>query len=234
MKKMGMRVLAVLLLSCAGLGAAVAADYPMRPLKIVVPFGPGGATDLVARVLAENLQARLGQPAVVENRPGASTAIGAAAVAGAPADGYTLLAVPYRGSAPAMLALMGGEIDMAVDTLSSALPHIQAGKLRALAVFGKTRVPQLPNVATVAEQGLPGATFSGWYAVALPAGTPQPVRDRLAAAIQTTMATEPVRTTFDKSALQAVFVAEPAFRARVEQEIKTFREVGQRAHIVME
>ncbi|RMX06622.1 tripartite tricarboxylate transporter substrate binding protein [Corticibacter populi] len=307
-----------------GTGPVLADGYPDKALKIVVPFGPGGATDLVARVLAERLHAQLGQSVVVDNRPGASTMIGANAVARAPADGYTLLvsgsstytvvpalrndvpydplkdfdllavvadapmvlvvrpdspyatlqdlltaaaadkaglqyatfgpgsaphllgemfaltaniklsAVPYRGSAQAVMGVMGGEIGMAFDTLSSSLPHIQAGKLRALAVFSAERVPQLPDVPTVAESGLADATFSGWYAVALPAGTPAPVRARLSDALRTALASEKVRSTLDQGALLPVFLDEAAFRQRTEAEITRFRDVAQRAQIEVE
>ncbi|MFT4190914.1 MAG: tripartite tricarboxylate transporter substrate binding protein [Comamonas sp.] len=307
-----------------GLGVAQASGYPAKALKVVVPFGPGGATDLVARVLAESLQAQLGQSVVVDNRPGASTLIGANAVARSAADGYTLLvsgsstytvvpalrqdvpydplkdfdllavvadapmvlvvrpdapyaalpellaaakadraglqyatfgpgsaphllgemfalaagiklsAVPYRGSAQAVMGVLGGEIGMAFDTLSSALPHIRAGKLRALAVFSAQRVAQLPDVPTVAERGLAKATFTGWYAVALPAGTPAPVRARLAEALRAALASQQVRQTLDQGALLPVFLGEAEFRRRVEQEIAQFRDVARRAHIEME
>ena len=320
-------MLAGILLLAADIGhqrQAHAAEFPSKPLKVVVPFGPGGATDLVGRVLSDSLQAQFGQPVVVENRPGASTMIGANAVARAPADGYTLLisgsstytvvpalrkdvpydplrdfdllavvadapmvlvtridspyaslealldkarsepgaiqyatfgpgsaphllgelfgltadvklmAVPYKGSAQTVIGVIGGEIDMAFDTLSSSLPHVQAGKLKALAVFSRERVPQLPDVPTVAEKGLAGSTFSGWYAVALPKGTPQPVREKLGKALQKALETEKVRATFGDSALLPVYLDEAGFRARTEQELTTFRDIARRADIKVE
>lgn len=303
------------------LHTAQAEAYPAKPIKVVVPFGPGGGTDLVARVVAESLHQQLKQSVVVENRPGASTMIGANAVARARADGYTLLvsgsstytvvpalrkdvpydplkdfdllaivadapmvlvvnadspyatlqdllaaakqdtqglqyatfgpgsaphllgemfalaagiklaAVPYRGSAQAVMGVMGGEVGIAFDTLSSSLPQLQAGKLRALAVFSSERVEHMPDVPTAAELGLPDATFSGWYAVALPAGTPAEVRATLSQALEAAMQTPQVRKTLDQSVLQPVYLDEAAFRVRTENELRAFRDVAQRANI---
>lgn len=312
-------------MAAAAMGLAVtiaqADAYPSKPIKVIVPFGPGGGTDLVARVIAENLHQQLKQSVVVDNRPGASTMIGANAVARAPADGYTLLisgsstytvvpalrkdvpydplkdfdllavvadapmvlvvnaespyktvqdvldaakqdthglqyatfgpgsaphllgemfaltagiklaAVPYRGSAQAVLGVLGGEVGLAFDTLSSSMPQLQGGKLRALAVFSTERVPQLPDVPTVTELGLPDATFSGWYAVALPKGTPAAVRASLSTALEAAMQTEQVRKTLEQGVLQPVYLDEAAFRKRTEDELRVFRDVAQRANI---
>lgn len=317
------RVIAVGLLMW-GAGAGAASTFPDKSLKIIVPFGPGGATDLTGRVLAESMSQQLGQPVVVENKPGGSTSIGASAVARAPADGYTLLVsgsstytvvpalrndlpydpltsfdligivadapmvlvvnekspfqsveelikaakasnkelsyatfgpgsaphligemfalaagiklmpVPYRGSAPTMMALIGGEINMAVDTLSSALPHIQAGKVRPLAVFSEERVQVLPGVATIKELGLPDATFSGWYAMVAPIGLPDDVRKKLSAVLEQAMQSPAVRATMEKSVLQPIFLDASAFRSRMTKELNTFRSVAERAQIRIE
>ena len=256
------------LLCAAALAApyAQAQSYPSKPIRIVVPFGPGGATDVVARTVADKLATRLGQPVIVENKPGASTMIGADAVAKAAPDGYTLLvsgsstfsvapalkermpydhqkdlaliallvkaplvlvsgpsapakslaelvalakakpgdlgyatfgagsaphllgemfaheagikvmAVPYKGSAPASMALLGGEIQFAFDTIPSVGPHIKAGKLRPLAVSSTQRSSALPDVPTLAELKLGKATFDGFYGLAAPAGTPAAIQ----------------------------------------------------------
>ncbi|RMX06918.1 tripartite tricarboxylate transporter substrate binding protein [Corticibacter populi] len=303
---------------------ALAGDYPVKPVRIIVPFGPGGANDMVARVLSEPLSADLGQAVIVENRPGASTIIGANVVARAEPDGYTLLLsgsstytvlpalsrslpydtlrdfdllgvvadlpmvlvtnaagpiqsapqvlerarsepgkltyatygtgsvthlmgeifsmvadvelspVPYRGSAQAVLGVMGSEVDIAPDTLAATLPRIQSGHLRALASFGPRRVAQLPDVPTMAELGLPDATFSGWIAIALPKGTPPEVRQRLSRALEKAMASDPVRQALDKAAMLPVFLPEAPFKTRVEQEIGTFKKVAAQANIVLE
>ncbi|MCZ2496507.1 tripartite tricarboxylate transporter substrate binding protein [Xylophilus sp. Kf1] len=248
------------------------AAWPERPVRWVVPFPPGGAMDVIARTLGDRAGRALGQPFVIENRPGAGGNIGAEAVAKAPADGYTImitsigmatnkalysrlgydpvrdfapvsllavvpnvlvvradsparsvkdvldmvrkapgkltyasagngtsihlagevfassagvdiLHVPYKGSGPAITDLLGGQVDMMFDSITSAGPHIRAGKLRALAVTSARRSAALPDVPTVAEAGVPGYEVSPWFAVFAPAGTPAPIVARLQAAL---------------------------------------------------
>jgi tripartite-type tricarboxylate transporter receptor subunit TctC len=260
-----------LLVASAALAFCVshAQTYPTRPLSLVVGFAPGGSADSLARLLAQKLGSALGQPVVVDNKPGAGATIGTAAVAASKPDGYTLLMVtsghagsaalypklgydtlksfepvakvgaspvvivapasapyknlkdvieaarkspgklnyaaggggatttslaaeflkneakidmvmvPYKGSGPALTALLAGEVDLGFDIPSSALPHIRSGKLRALAVTTKTRSSVLPDVPTVAEQGMPGFEVTGWFGVLAPAGTPAAVVARL-------------------------------------------------------
>jgi tripartite-type tricarboxylate transporter receptor subunit TctC len=259
---------AAALLGAATLASAQAA-YPTKPVTFVVGFAPGGSADILARVIGQKLSATLGQPVLVDNRPGAGATIAAAQVAQAPADGHTLLfvtsghagsgalysnlrydpikafapviklaatpvvivspvaqpwqnfgalvaaakkdpgkynyaaggggatttalaaeflkkdigidmvQVPYKGSGPALNALLAGEVEVGFEIPSSALPHIQAGKLRALAVTSKTRSSVMPNVPTVAEQGVKDFEVVGWFGMLAPAGTPAPVVARL-------------------------------------------------------
>lgn len=260
------RGLTVLLASALlGFGAsASAADFPVKPIRFIVPYAAGGTTDLVARTVGQKVADKLGQPVVVENKPGAGGNLGMDAVAKAPADGYTigfgaistnalnphvyktmpfdprkdfsavsllgnstivievnatspiksvaeliaaakkdkgmtfatagagtsmhlaaamfeqmtgvdLTHVPYRGSAPGITDLLGGHVGLMFDNLPASLPHIQQGKLRALAVAGKARSPSLPNVPTLAEAGLPGYAVEPWFGVYAPAGLPAPV-----------------------------------------------------------
>ena len=242
--------------------------YPSRPITIVVPIGPGSQSDNVARVLAERLQASLGQPVIVENRAGADAMIGTEFVAKAAPDGYTLLfslsgpltvaptlyagrvrydserdfapisqlarvtliltasaqlpandlkqfvaytrshprtaaighlvgvisllalrakqvtgadveLIPYKGVTAIWTDLLGGRIHAGIEPLSSALPQIQAGKLKALATFGSSRSPLIPEMATVREQGYPEIEGEAWNALLTRAGTPPAVIERL-------------------------------------------------------
>lgn len=248
---------------------ATAQTYPTKPVTLVVGFAPGGSADILARLVAQQLSASLGQQVIIDNKPGAGGTIAAAAVAAAPADGHTLLFVtsghagsgalypklaydtikgfapitrvgsspvvvvvpaasaygsftqlldavrrspgklnyaaggggatttslaaeflkhetklemqqiPYKGSGPALTALLGGEVDLGFDIPSSALPHIRSGKLKALAVTSKVRASVLPEVPTVAEAVLPGFEVTGWFGMLAPAATPPAVLVRL-------------------------------------------------------
>ena len=265
-------------LAAAGLLPAAAmaqpdAQWPAKPIKWVVPFPPGGAMDVIARTLGEKAGRTLGQPFVIENRPGAGGNIGADAVAKSPADGYTimitsigmatnkalyprlsydpvkdfapisllaivpnvlvvntakttdksvadviahakrdpgkltyasagngtsihlagevfasmaglnLLHVPYKGSGPAVTDMLGGQVDLMFDSITSARPHILSGKLRALGVTSAKRSATLPDVPTIAEAGVPGYEVSPWFAVFAPAGTPAAIVNKINAAL---------------------------------------------------
>ena len=242
--------------------------WPAKPIKLVVGYAAGGATDVIARIIAVKLGEQLGQSVIVDNRSGANSNVGAEIVARSPADGYTLyvytiantinaslydklsydplkdfepigliakianilvvnpklplksvadyvqfakespngitfassgsgssihlsgemfkmvaklnmLHVPYRGSAPAVTDLLGGQVQSMFDNTPSALPHVRGGKLRAIAITSAQRSPLLPEVPTVAESGFPGFEVQSWFGLAAPAGTLRPVVDRL-------------------------------------------------------
>lgn len=264
-------------------GNAVAADnYPSQPLRIMVGSPPGGGTDILARLLAAQFNKSLGQPVVVENRPGASNTIAADMTARADKDGLTLLLatttaqaiaphlmklkfdplrdlqpiglvavmpnvlvvpanapyqdthalvqamrerpegfrygssgvgstqhvggvaftaatgtqashIPYKGSAQALIDIMGGQIEMMFDTTSSSLSQIRAGKLRALAVSAPQRSPELPQVPTLAEQGIEGADVITWYALYTTAGTAPTIVQTLSRELQAVLATDEAR-----------------------------------------
>ena len=261
----------------AGTGSlALAQAYPNKPIKVVVPFAPGGATDVLARVLAEKMAVGLGQPLVIDNKPGAAGIIGTDAVAKATPDGYTLLLglsnsmltnqflytklpyntdrdiapvyqiaiaplvlvahpsvpvstgpellkyiaankgkvaygsygtgayphlagaymsqsqnadmshVAYRGEAPMVQDLLGGQIQIAFASALQAKAHIDAGKLKAIGVSGERRMGTLPNVPTLAEQGLNDEAYrvAGWLAIGAPAGTPPAILERIATEVR--------------------------------------------------
>ena len=258
---------------CAVSITAFAQDaYPARPVKIVVPYAAGGPADLLARMVGERLAPRLGQPVVIENKPGTGGHTGAEQVARGAADGYTLVLatiahngaarlynnlrydpgkdlqpvvllaeapsvllvndkvpakslqellalaksqpgqlsygsagngsamhmaaelfrymtkidyvhVPYRGGAPAMADLLGGQIQLLFESLGTAHPHLKSGKVRALAVTGTQRDPSLPDVPTVAEAGVAGYASVPWYTISAPAGVPADVVNKLNAEI---------------------------------------------------
>ncbi len=253
--------------------AAHADNWPSKPLRLIVAFPPGGASDIVGRFYADQLSSALGQPVVVENKPGAGTAIAAEAAAKAAPDGYTLslapagqltilphlakdlrydpfkdfapvsvvasvpyvvavnatvpaktlneftayaqanpgkvsysscgngtlchlagelyrsltstdlLHVPYKGSAPAVTALLGGEVNAAFDTLTVLAPQVKGGKVKGLAITSARRSPTLPDVPTAAEAGLASFEVSSWFGIVVPAATPKPIVDRLGKAL---------------------------------------------------
>ncbi len=267
-----MRHLFLTVLLCAA-ALAQAQPYPARPIRVIVPFPPGGGNDTVARAIAQQLGPDLGQAVVVDNRPGAGGAVGAELAAKAPPDGYTLFLagvgshvvnpnlharlaydpvkdfapitllasapsvlvvnpavpartvaeftayaranpgklnyasngngsaaqlaaamyesmagvkmvhVPYKGIAPALTDLLSGEVQLMFGTVVALVPHIQAAKLRALAVTSRSRSALLPDVPTLAESGLPEYEAGSWYGVMAPAGTPREVVERLHDAI---------------------------------------------------
>jgi tripartite-type tricarboxylate transporter receptor subunit TctC len=265
-------VIATLAMLASG---ALAQTYPTRPITLVVPYPPGGPTDVVARILAERLRVTLGQPVIVENVAGGSGNIGVGRVARAAADGYTLslgnsgshvlnaalyaltydllkdfapvalltgnpqiivtrktlpasdlkelvawiaanpdkatagsagavasvsiaffqqktgthlVVVPYRGAAPAVQDLMGGQIDLMFDQASNALPQVRAATIKAFAVTAKTRLANAPEIPTVDEAGLPGLYAALWQGVWAPKGTPPEAIARLNAAVAEALA----------------------------------------------
>lgn len=273
---------------------ARAADWPTRPVTIVVPFAPGGATDIVARLVAEELRQQFNQSFVVQNRTGAAGNIGLEAVVRAPADGYTLLQatmgslttnphlykdakfrvdrdllpismtfkvdhilivnpsvpaksvkelvalakansdkltygsagvgssvqmfavllemrtgiklrhVPYKGSAPALADVVGGHIDMLMDSVPTSLPQIEAGKTRALAVTSGVRNKRLPNVPTMMEAGIPNYDTAAWGSLMAPAGTPPDILKRLSAAVQEAYKKPQVQKAFSDLGVEAI------------------------------
>ena len=310
-------------LALAGVAAAQTQtpDYPTRPVRVVVPFSPGGAVDGPMRLVAEGLTKRLGQTVFVENKPGAGATIGTELVAKAAPDGYTLLLasqtnaisatlytklsydpiedfapisligrepgvvvvhpslpvrtlqeliayvkahpgevdyassgngsgqhlfaallcsmtgmkmnhVPYRGSGQATADLIGGQVKVAIPGTAGMVGHIRAGKLRALAVTGAKRSPQLPDVPTVAEAGVPGYEAYIWMGLLAPKGTPRGIVERLHRELGSVLATDEVKRYMDGAGIEIVGSTPAQFGAfyRAEKALwaKVVRETGAR------
>jgi len=306
----------IAVLACVGATpAACAAGYPDHPVRMIVPFTPAGATDLLARLVGERLGAKLGQSVVIDNRAGAGGNVGAEIAARAAPDGYTLLMgpasvyaisatlyprlgydlvkdltpvslvanvphvllvnndlpvksvpelvqlakkkpgqlniasqgsgtvshleaellkhmagidmlhVPYRGSAPAILDLIGGRVQVMFDSIASALPHIRAGKLRAIAVASNTRSSLLPNVPTVAESGLPGYSAHSWLGIFVPAGTPRTVVERLQRDLVAAIDDPKAQARLVEAGFEPKSSTQEAFAKLVREEIEKWRPV---------
>ena len=314
--------LAALALGITGL--AQADSYPSRAVTLIVPFPPGGAADTVGRYYAEQLSASLGQPVVVDNKPGAGTAIAAEAVAKAKPDGYTLslatagqlailpnlqkdlrydwkndfvpvavvasvpnvvavqagskidslpaliaeakahpgalsysscgngtlchlsgellkhlsgadlLHVPYKGSAPAVTGLLGGEIDVAVDTLTVLAPQIQAGKLKGLVLSSAERSPLLPNVPSATEAGLPGFVASGWFGIVLPKGAAPELVQKLSSAIDVIAKAPQTAERFGQNGISVEHSSPERFAELIAQDNKRWGEVIEAGKITLE
>jgi len=284
-------LLLALLAACAlAAPLARAQTYPTKPLRLVVPFPAGGGTDIISRTLGERLAAELGQPVIVDNRPGAGTVIGTDNVAKSAPDGYSLLMatfahavnpalqprlpysttqsfapvalvgrspnvmvvnpgkpfksvadvlayaranpgklsygsfgngtsahlagelfkslakvdmvhVPYKGSAPALTDLLGGQIDLMLTTVASVAQYIKSDRLRALAVTSAARSPAYPNLPTIAEAGVPGYAAESWYGIYVPAGTPAPIIKRLNDAVHAAVKADAFKSRIEEEGL---------------------------------
>ncbi len=147
------------------------------------------------------------------------------------AAGIKLMHVPYRGSAPAMPDLMGGQIPFTIDTVAAALPQLKAGKIKAIAVMGATRATQLPDVPTVAESGFPGFSGDSWLAVVAPRGLPAEARAKLHKALAETMADAEIRSKLIAAGLEPSYATDDAVLAQIEDELPRMRAIAQRAQI---
>ena len=303
--------LIVTMLGAAALTAALdagAADYPARPIRVIVPQSAGGSTDVAARVLTDKLTESLKQNIVVDNRPGAGSLNGTETVAKSAPDGYTLLIiaasltitpalqtnlpfdpvrdfapitqivdlphivtvhpnvaaksigelvallkakpgqiaagfsgigtsthlaielfqymsqtkmllVPYKGGAPAMTALLGGEVQVNFATSSTGIPHIRSGKLRALAVTGAKRSTAIPELPTVTEAGVKGYQHASWVGMLAPAKTPKQVIERLHAESVKILARNEIRSSFLKQGMEAEGNTPQQFAASISREV---------------
>ena len=299
----------------------LAQTWPNKPVRIIVPYPPGGVGDTFTRSLAQQLSERLGQPVLIENKPGASQIIGAELAAKAAPDGYTLFLgsvtslainvrsqkklpydpvrdfapvslcfasplylvvnpalpassvaelialarakpgqltfasvgqggslhlagelfksmtgvdmthIPYKGSAPALADVMGGQVSMIFDVGVSALPQVRAGKLRALAITASRRSEGTPEYPTIAEAGVPGYEASIWFGIVAPAGTPAPVVARLSREIAQIVRTPAIRERFVPLGLDLIGGTPEEFAATMRSEIPKWARVLQDARV---
>ncbi|MDD0814365.1 tripartite tricarboxylate transporter substrate binding protein [Curvibacter sp. HBC28] len=298
--------------------------WPAKPITLVIPFPPGGSTDILGRLIGKKLSDKLGQSVVIDNRAGAGTVIGASYVAKAPADGYTLLVssgttftvnpaiqsklpydpvksfepigiagrtglillankavpvnnvkefvaaakaapgtfsygsygsgttshfaaemilyatgtkllhVPYKGSAPAMVDLMGGQIPFTVDTVSAALPQLKGGKIKAIAVTTAKRSSLLPQVPTLAESGYPDLDMDTWLAIVAPRGLPPAVKTQLEKALADVVADPETRAKLVEVGFEPQHVSAAGTAALIESELPRMRAIAQRAQIKLD
>ena len=299
------------------------ADYPTRPVKVIVPSPPGGGTDILARVLAQHFSKGLGQPFVVENKPGAGNMIGIESVARSPGDGYTLLVtastlalnsvlykkvpydpvrdfapitlaatapnvlvvnpalpvkslaefialakakpgalsygtpgigtsphlsmellksmagidlqhVPYRGTAAAVTDVIGGQIAATFANALTAKPHVDSGRVRALAVSGPSRVEAFPTVPTVAEAGVSGYEAMQWYGMVAPAGTPPQIITRLHAEAAKALQSNEMKEKLALDGAQPVGSTPAEFAALIRRELDKWTRVVHAAGIELQ
>lgn len=316
-------ILSLAIASILAVPPARAADkYPSKPVRIIVPYAPGGPNDTVARLLAQKLNEIEHQPFIVENKPGGGSNIGADYVVKAPADGYTLLIVatshainmtlfpkeqqkydllkdlapismimtgplvlvtrpdfpaqnlkelvaaakakpgelsfassgigssthlggemlnsaagiktihvPYRGSGPGLTDVMGGQTTYMIDTMISAVPFVTSGRLKALAVTGKSRSPALPQVPTVAEQGYPNFEAVAFIGMMAPAKTPKPIVDQLNADLQKVLESADIKAKLAAQGFTAEWMKPAEFGSYLEKEVPRWGAIVKGANV---
>jgi tripartite-type tricarboxylate transporter receptor subunit TctC len=303
------RYFSYLSLFLAAVVSAKAEDYPSRPIHMIVPYAAGGSSDVLARVIGERLHQAMGQPVIVDNRPGAGSMIGTDALAKSPADGYNLILsdtpftinpsiyatlpynlekdftpitiigkaplilytsaeskektlgefiaraksqrdsvtigsggngttphlmvgilqaatgatfvhVPYKGTAPALTDLAGGQIQGVFSTQATAAPFLQGKKLRALALSSDKRNADMPDVPTFAEAGINGMVIEQWWGVIAPAGLPKPILDRLHSEIVKAVQSPEVRARFAALGVEPATNSASEFKDLIRAEAK--------------
>lgn len=309
-----------LALALAAFPAGAAVSYPVRPIRMIVPFPPGGSTDVVARMLAQRMGDALGQRVIIDNRPGASGNLGSEIAARSEPDGYTLVMgtvatvtinqhlygklnydpaqdlvplttvatafqvllahpsanlvsvadlirvakekpgaltagsasngttghlslellkqltridithVPYHGAGPAQVALLGGQVQFLFDSITTAVPHVQSGRVRALGVTSRTRTALLPNVPSIGET-IPGFETTGWFALLAPTGTPGEIRIRLVKEITAVLKSDDIRTRIIALGAEPMIVTGPPLDRFLKEEREKWGRVIRQAHI---
>jgi len=302
--------------------AALAQQYPAKPIRIVVPFAPGGGSDFIARFMAQRLTAGLGQQVIVENKPGAGGMLGIEQGVKAPADGYTLTLIassytvnpsiykfsfdpvsditpiiqlsqgpllivskpslpvksvkelidmakakpgqvnfassgqgsvihmatelfqsmagikmnhiPYKGTGPALTDTLGGQVDIFFSSTATAVPHVQSGKLKAIAVTSAKRIPALPDVPTVAESGLPGYDVILWHGLIGPKGLPRAIVDRINGEASKTLKVKETADQLQRDGVAPAGGTPEQFQAQIKKEIGIWRKVAADAGVKAE
>jgi tripartite-type tricarboxylate transporter receptor subunit TctC len=305
------------------LAAAPATDYPVRPIRVIVPYPPGGITDVLTRIAAQEMNRELGQNVIVDNRPGANSILGVELVSKATPDGYTMgtaiaahaanqtlypklpynsvtsfapvsligtaalimcvtnslpaanvkeviaiarakpgqlsfassgigaaahlstellmsmtgikmVHVPYKGTAPALQDLIGGQIQVMMDTVSSMMPQARAGKIRAIALASAERSGAAPEVPTFIESGVPGYIAGTWVGMLAPAGTPASAVDRVSAAIAKGVRRPEVRDRIQQLGIDPVGNAPAEFTAFLKDEVAKWAKVIREANVKLD
>ncbi|MBU6195404.1 MAG: tripartite tricarboxylate transporter substrate binding protein [Burkholderiales bacterium] len=316
------KFVAALSLALTG-AAALAQSWPSKPITLIVPFPPGGTTDVLARSLAEQLGPALGQTVVVENKPGAGATLGADLVAKARPDGYTLLMgavhhtiassvyrrlpydfqrdlapvstvamvpnvlvvqagspartvaelvtlakaakpefsfgsngngtaqhligtqfqnmtgttllhIPYKGSGPLTTDLLGGQVTMSFDTITPVLPHIKAGKLRALAVTTGKRSAALPEVPTLNEAGLTGFDLGTWFGVLAPVATPREVMSRLSTEVINVIKSPTFKKRMEEIGAEPIGNTPEQMAQQIRADVERYAALVKKANVVIE
>lgn len=308
-------VSAAALVASTMVNAQGAGTYPQRPVKIIVPYPPGGTNDVIARVLGQKFQELWNQPVVVENKPGAAGNVGSLEVAKSAADGYTLLLtninivsmnpaliermpfdpqkdfapisllgtsaltlvvhpsvpaqttaeliafarsqpgklnyassgngspqhmsaemlkamtktsmvhIPYRGAAPAVADLLSGQVQVTVGVVNQLLPHIRAGKIKALGVTSRKRLANLPDVPTLDESGVPGYESEIWLGLAAPAGTPSGIIDLINGSVRKVMSQPDVITRLNAQGIEILVGSPEQMRQRGLDDLKRWGDI---------
>jgi tripartite-type tricarboxylate transporter receptor subunit TctC len=303
-------------------GAALAQQYPSKPIRIVVPFAPGGGSDFIARFIAQRLTTGLGQQVIVENKPGAGGMLGIEQGVKSPADGYTLTLIassytvnpsiykfsfdpvnditpiiqlsqgpllivskpslpvkstkelidmakakpgqinfassgqgsvihmatelfqsmagikmnhiPYKGTGPALTDTLGGQVDIFFSSTATAVPHVQSGKLKAIAVTSAKRIPALPDVPTVGESGLPGYDVILWHGLIGPKGLPRAIVERINGEAGKTLKVKETADQLQQDGVAPAGGTPEQFHAQIKKEIGIWRKVATDAGVKAE
>ena len=217
--------------SALGMRPAFATDYPDRTIKIIVPFAPAGPTDIMARILAQNLGPALGGNVIVENRPGAGTTPHLSAELLKIVGGVEITHVPFSGAAPAIQALLAGTTQLAVTALPAALPFVQSGEIKALALTGEHRWPDLPEVPTMIELGYRDFIAETAQFFFAPAKTPPGIVERLAAKSIELLKVPAIVAQLRDNGYEVVTHGPEGLRKYIETEVPKWRDVIAKAGI---